>query len=238
MLKEALQYLVSLKGNETYDINGDTYSDKELVRIAPHIDRPAKITVNGLDSIVKLIRNEIDVIEFQPIFIRVENARNVSVFTTYDDTMTRDNLYAACCDVPEFKAGTRPHEQGIIELRSKFIENEGSLYLLDLLSSISKEQGVTSADNGVSQEVTARSGIALSQKVSVKSRVALRPYRTFLEVDQPESEFLLRLTDDGDVSLYEADGGMWVMEAKNSISAYFQQQLSDLVEAGKVVVMV
>ena len=32
-------YLVSLKDNKTYNINGDTYSDHDLVRIKPHIDR-------------------------------------------------------------------------------------------------------------------------------------------------------------------------------------------------------
>ena len=28
-------------------------------------------------------------------------------------------------------------------------------------------------------------------------------------MEQPESEFLLRLDDDGNVGLFEADGGMW-----------------------------
>ena len=57
MLKEFAQYLVSLKDNKTYDIHGDTYSDHDLVRIKPHIDRPANLSVSGLDSIVKLVRN-------------------------------------------------------------------------------------------------------------------------------------------------------------------------------------
>lgn len=60
MIKEALQYLVSLKENKTYEINGDVYSEKELVRIPPYVARPARISVTGLDSIVKLVRNELD----------------------------------------------------------------------------------------------------------------------------------------------------------------------------------
>ncbi len=237
MLKEAIQYLVSLKDNKTYDINGETYSDRELVRIEPHIDRPTNLSVSGLDSIVKLVRNELDMFENLPIFIRVDDARLVSVFTTYDSVMCRDSLYTAKCDVPGFRDGFREPEKAIIELRSKFIPGEGVDYLLDLLSRINKENGVTTRDNGVSQEVEARQGISLKALVQVKPRVSLRPYRTFLEVEQPESEFILRLDEDGNVGLFEADGGMWALDAKHRIAAYFEEQLAQEVHGGKVVVM-
>ena len=199
MLKEFAQYLVSLKDNKTYNIHGDTYSDHDLVRIKPHIDRPANLSVSGLDSIVKLVRNELDMFENLPVFIRVDDARTVSVFTTYDDMMCRD--------------------------------------LLDLLSRMSKDSGVTTRDNGVSQEVEARQGVSLKALVQVKPRVALRPFRTFLEVEQPVSEFLLRLDDDGNVGLFEADGGMWQQTAKASIAAYFEDKLAQEVKDGKIVVM-
>lgn len=237
MLKTAIQYLVSLKDNKTYTINGDTYSDHELHRIPPHVAHPSRISVTGLDSIVKLVRNELDMFDNLPLFIRVDGARKVSVFSTYDDEMDRDNLYEASCDVPDFRDGFREYEKAIIELRSKFAPSEGVNYLLDLLSRISKENGVTSHDNGVSQEVEARQGIALKATVQIKPRVMLRPYRTFLEVEQPESEFLLRLDEDGNVGLFEADGGMWAMSAKERIMGYFNEKLAEEIAAGKVVVM-
>lgn len=237
MLKEFAQYLVSLKDNKTYDIHGDTYSDRELVRVAPHIDRPARISVSSLDSIVQLVCHELDMFTNLPVFIRAEDARAVSVFTTYDYVMARDNLYRAECDVPGFRDGFREYEAAIIELRSRFVPSPGVDYLLDLLSRISKDNGVTTSDNGVSQTVEARQGVSLKTMVAVKPRVALRPYRTFLEVEQPESEFLLRLDDNGNVGLFEADGGMWRQTAKASILAYFDARLSDEIKAGKVVVM-
>lgn len=237
MLKEFAQYLVSLKDNKTYDIHGDTYSDRELVRVAPHIDRPARISVSSLDSIVQLVCHELDMFTNLPVFIRAEDARAVSVFTTYDDVMARDNLYRAECDVPGFRDGFREYEAAIIELRSRFVPGPGVDYLLDLLSRISKDNGVTTSDNGVSQTVEARQGVSLKTMVAVKPRVALRPYRTFLEVEQPESEFLLRLDDNGNVGLFEADGGMWRQTAKASILDYFEARLSDEIKAGKVVVM-
>lgn len=237
MLKEAIQYLVSLKDNKIYTIHGDAYSDRELVRIKPHVDRPARISVTGLDSIVKLVRNELDMFDNLPLFIRADGAGKVSVFSTYDDAMCRDSLYEATCDVPGFREGFREHGQAIIELRSKFVPGEDVDYLLDLLSRVSKETGVITRDNGVSQEVEARQGVALKQLLAVKPRVSLRPYRTFLEVEQPESEFLLRLDEEGNVGLFEADGGMWALEAKSRICAFFEAALKAEIDGGKVVVM-
>ena len=160
-----------------------------------------------------------------------------SLFTTYDDVMGRDSLYEATCDVPDFSEGYRDYETAIVQLRSKFMPGEGVDYLLDLLSRISKENGVTTRDNGVSQEVEARQGVSLKSIVQVKPRVKLCPFRTFLEVQQPESEFILRLDEDGNVGLFEADGGMWRMTAKERICAFFEDKLAEEVSGGKVIVM-
>lgn len=237
MIKEAIQYLVSLKENKTYTINGDTYSDRELVRIAPHVDRPSQLQVNGLDSIVQLVRNELDMMENYPVYVRVVSPRRVDVFGTLDQEMRRDELYMAVCDAPDFKGGWRSQEEAVIELRSAFIPNEGAEYILDLISRICKDDSVTSEDNGISRTVSARQGVSLRRFEQVRSRVALRPYRTFTEIEQPESAFILRLDDEGRVGLFEADGGRWKMDAKTYIAEYFMAQLAGEVESGKVVVM-
>lgn len=73
--------------------------------------------------------------------------------------------------------------------------------------------------------------------VEIKPRVMLRPFRTFLEVEQPESEFLLRVDLDEGIGFFEADGGIWKLEAKKNIADYFLKNMGDLIDAGKVVVM-
>lgn len=238
MLKEAIQYIVGLKDNNTYEINGDTYSDNHLHRIPPHVDRPSLLCVNGLDSIVKLVRNELDLMENYPVYIRVVDPRKVSVFTTFDSYMERDSLYEAICDAPKFVPGWENHEATIIKLRSMFQETDDLEYLLhDVLGRISKESAVSSEDNGISQTVEARQGIAMKASLRLKPRVTLRPYRTFTEVDQPASEFLLRLDSDCNIGLLEADGGNWKLEAKANIAGYLEAALSEFVADGKVVVM-
>ena len=98
--------------------------------------------------------------------------------------------------------------------------------------------GLSSVDNGISQEVSVRTGAVLKEQQTVQPIVRLQPYRTFLEVEQPASDFLLRLDKEGRPALYEADGGAWKLEAKRSIAAYLGEQLADLVESGNVVVMI
>lgn len=242
MLKEFAQYLVGLKDNKTYTIHDEVYSDNQLHRIAPYVPRPERIIVNGLDSIVQLIQSEAAATlkdrETFPIFVRVASPRVVSVFSSLDYDMKRDFLYRAECDAPEFKEGWRSYNSAIIELRSMFIGNNGSEYLLDLLSRISKEDGITTMDNGVTQQVEARSGISLKVKETIKPRVKLIPFRTFTEIGQPESEFLTRVDDNGNIGFFEADGGAWKLAAKQNIADYLTRELTDLVDTGLVVVMI
>ena len=77
----------------------------------------------------------------------------------------------------------------------------------------------------------------LFQVLTVRSFTDVNPDRT-LEVEQPASDFLLRLDKEGRPALYEADGGAWKLEAKRNIAAYLGEQLADLVESGNVVVMI
>lgn len=112
-------------------------------------------------------------------------------------------------------------ERAVIELQSLYAATRDRDYLLALLSHIDTSQGV-----------------ALKEQQTVQPIVHLQPYRTFLEVAQPASDFLLRIDKDGHPALYEADGGAWKLEAKRSIAAYLGGQLADLVESGNVVVMI
>ena len=236
MLASFVEKIVKLREAKTFEINGDTYSTDALHRIAPHIDRPNCLRVAGLNSVCKLIREELELLQ-TTLMVSVDDYNSVSVFTTLLDDLSRDSLYTAKADVPGFRSGFRVAEEAVIQIRSLFIPNTDTAYLLDLLSRMNKENGVTTQDNGVTQTVTARQGIALNENVTVKPRVSLQPFRTFLEVAQPESEFLLRINEHGNIGLFEADGGVWKLEAKRNIAAYFERELKDLVDAGKVVVM-
>lgn len=236
MLKAAIEKIVSLAAPVTFEIDGHTYASQSLERIDAPVERPREIEVTGLDSLCKLIRTESERIG-TTIFVQAESYRRVSVWTTYLKDYSRNHLYRATADVPGFNTGYRDREAALVELRSLVLPGDGVDYLIDLLSRMSDECKVTTTDNGVTQTVEATQGVALKAVTSIRPRVELAPFRTFLEVAQPASEFLLRVKDGGQIGFFEADGGVWKLDAKQNIVAYFERRLEDLVEAGRVVVM-
>ena len=237
MLKEFAKYLVEQAAPTVHEVDGTVYSSKKLELVQDRKPMPKCIELTGLDSICKLVRNEAEHIGLQ-IFVQVKDYKSVSVFTELDADEDRLYLYKCCADTPEVTMGYfMDYEKAVIELRSLYIPNDGTKYLLQLLGSISNESKVTTTDNGVTQRVEAKSGIALSSMVAIEPRVKLQPFRTFVEVAQPESEFLLRINDRGQIGMFPADGGVWKLEATRNVAAYFEDKLKDLVESGAVVVI-
>lgn len=237
MLKEAIEYIVGLSKPNIYtDEMGDKWAkandNYELLVRDP--DLPNMLSVNTLSGLLTLLYEEgvpQHILGGGKLFIRVEDERTVRVYTNYKHQLKYYFLrylpYSATADTPYLTVGREmSQEQAIIELQSLYGDTPDRAYLLDLLSQISVEDGVTSSDNGVTQTVTARQGVALKETVPVKPIVRLQPYRTFLEIEQPVSDFLLRIGQNGRVSLHEADGGAWKLEAKNRIAQYLKDAIT------------
>lgn len=239
MLKAMIEKIEKMAGPKVYHIGEEDFASQQLVRVEPKKDFPRSINLTGLDSVCKMVRNEAaDLFPDDQILIQVEDYLTVKVFTTLDGEMDRYSLYICEADTPRVRSnGFMTHEEAVVQLRSLYIPNEDLTYLLKLLSGISTESKVTSNDNGVSQTVEAKSGVALTASVEVRPYVNLQPFRTFLEVNQPESMFLLRVKEGGNVGLFEADGGVWKLEATRNIAGYFEEHLKDLIESGQVVVL-
>ena len=101
-------------------------------------------------------------------------------------------------------------------------------------------EGATVKDNGITQEVTIKQGVELAL-IDLKERYGLMPYRTFVEVEQPLSEFIFRVKDDGQknifCSLHEADGGAWELNAMHSIKVYLENELKEAIEAKRIYIV-
>lgn len=70
--------------------------------------------------------------------------------------------------------------------------------------------------------------------------VKLRPYRTFAEIEQPESSYIFRIKDnDGGPAfkLVEADGGLWKNVVMKKIKDYLEYELSDQIEEHKITII-
>ena len=63
------------------------------------------------------------------------------------------------------------------------------------------------------------------------------PYRTFIEVEQPESKFIFRMREGGACALFEADGGAWKLDAQNAVYEYLKDRLKEEIESKAVILM-
>lgn len=126
-------------------------------------------------------------------------------------------------------------EEMQIALRTRFQETEDTPYVQKLLSDISTGAKITYNDNGIATTVVTKKGIDLQSNQTIRPIVSLRPYRTFQEVEQPESVFLIRISDRG-ITFVEADGGMWKLKARETVKAFLDEQLAPEVQSGTVIV--
>lgn len=258
MLKEAIEKIVELAKPDVYQVGDRFYTSVPGVEeVKPYIDRPKTKRFTSLDAIVKSLPSEFEMIQKivaapyhadecrSPIFVHVSSFEQVDVFTSYrQHDLDRDVLYTSITNIPKLNLGWTDLDNAIITLRSGFVETEDTKYILGLLSNITNMDSVKTTDNGLTQMVNIKKGISLQQEEKIKSRVTLKPFRTFLEVDQPESEFLLRMrrgdsenNTSAKIALFEADGGAWKLQAKHNIAEYFKDKLKDMIEAGKVIVL-
>jgi len=121
-------------------------------------------------------------------------------------------------------------EEFVIGLQCRFIETDERKQVLSLLGTVKHEAVRTSQDDGRTQVVTAKAGVVLVGEVAVPNPITLTPWRTFREVTQPQSPFVLRVQGGGpntlpQVGIFEADGGAWRLVAVDRVRDWLVEQL-------------
>lgn len=232
-----IQKIVEENKVQIITVGDRTFSTKELDEIKPVKDRAKEIRFSDLSSIVEIVKREIDKFVC-PLYINIETEKRVSVITSLDANKEREMPYSAIAEGSEFRFGSAyDYEKFVIAIRSLFVQTEDTTGLLELLKKVASVESVEMEDDGVTQKVIAKQGALLAENVKVAPIRKLAPFRTFIEVEQPESEFLFRVSDRNSFALYEADGGAWTIKAKKNIRTFFEQALKDEIAAGNVVIL-
>lgn len=135
-------------------------------------------------------------------------------------------------DVKPFDFGVwHTQEQFIIGLLTRFEHTRELLELQEIVKNIVADESIQATDSGISQTVVVKQGAGIKAAIDVPSIWRLTPFRTFREVDQPESPFLLRMAREEKqppkLTLLEADGGLWKVQARHAIKAYLVDTLDD-----------
>ena len=229
MSKEALQYVVGLKEAKLLDIYGDKYTDKEIYRVDNNL-RAAAIEMNTLTSLVDYAKS-FTVEMSDQMLVQVVSPTEVKLISCLDSDRKRECLVSVKAMIPEFGYGRyMDHESFIIALQSKFIENKDRELLLRFAGTVKDESIAQYGDDGVTQKATIKTGITSVGEAIVPNPVNLKPFRTFIEVEQPESAFVFRMRQNNGVecAIFEADGGAWKNEAMKNIKKYLGFALDEL----------
>lgn len=223
--REFIEKIEDMTGPKVIETTQGTFSDKHLYRIENELaDTIVLSSLSGLAEMIKQEMNEYNL----PLFVRATSAERVHVFGAIRDDMQRERPFTAEAKFIGFDFNEYISiENMIICLKSRFAPTEDRDYLVQLLGNITDQQSVQTKDDGITQSATVKSGIQLVGEQRIKPIVTLKPYRTFLEVEQPASDFLIRLKD-GRAALFEADGGAWEREAVKNVADKLRELLEDV----------
>lgn len=145
--------------------------------------------------------------------------------------LRRETLFRAEAIVSEFRFDRWYDQEGfMLGLQANFQPTADLNLILKVSGNIEKKNNAAYSDDGVSQVVTMQTGVATKADALVPNPARLKPFRTFQEVPQPESNFVFRIGDDEEPTfkLVEAEGGIWRNEAIQNIKDYLATLLADM----------
>lgn len=235
MIKAAIEKILDLKKPESIEINGRTFTDGRY-RELPAERSVDSFTVQTLTGLIDYVKSQFDT--SRKMMIHIVSPTKVVLFDALNQTNDRRTYLTAEALLPKIHFGSWVERESFqIGLQANYCDSPDKRELLNIVSHMTVADGASFKDNGITQEVTVKQGVELAN-IDLKERYSLMPYRTFVEVEQPSSEFIFRVKDDGQktiyCSLHEADGGAWELNAMHFIKAYLSEQLEEDIASGRI----
>lgn len=234
MIKDAIEKILDLASPAIFDELGEKYSSKPIFPIKPHtipLQRPLEVkTLSGVfDWLVSSEGNEA---RGNGCTLHIQDFNSVSVFSGINEYHRDRHGYINASFKPDaFVFGKYYRQEDfVINASSKFEMDDNLKNVLKLVSKIRTSEVVTSEDDGISQGVTMTNDVKRLEETKVQPFHDLYPYRTFREIIQPHSRFLLRVRKSGgypEVALFEADNSNWKIDAMESIREYFRFRIAE-----------
>lgn len=229
---KAVEAIQASELTTTIEVGADEYLTRPVFAPPPE-PRADTLTVATLDGFIEFVNSDINVGRFNNgIAIHVESPTSVALVSgLYGRARQREEYYRATLVHTPFSFGRwHGNEEFIISLQCQFVQTDQRDRILSLVGGIQKNVVATWEDDGTTQAVTAKAGVSLVKEMKVPNPVELCPLRTFMEVAQPSSLFVLRVREGKELpecALFEADGGAWKLEAAESIAAYLKGKVPE-----------
>lgn len=176
------------------------------------------------------------------MIIQVVNETKVLLYSGLLAERDRETLFEVNALLPRFEYGREyDQESFLISMQSCFKESDDREAVTMLASNIVNTQEATFSDTGTTQQAVMKTGITTKDNVLVPNPVNLIPYRTFLEVEQPASDFVFRVSEGRSgapvFKLVTADGGVWKSQAVANVKAYLTEALKDIPDRDKITII-
>lgn len=243
-IKEAIAFITGLavkaEKPEVVQINGRTYCTKDLRRYDA-ADKAKAIEATTLTSLVDYIKESREELRDRMI-IQVISATKVQLYSGLLPERDRETLFEVNALLPQFEYGREyDQESFLVSMQSCFMPSEDREAVTILASNITNTQEQAYSDNGVTQQAVMKTGITTKENVLVPNPVNLIPYRTFLEVEQPASDFIFRISEGRGgapaFKLVAADGGIWKSQAVENVKKYLTEALKDIPDRDHITII-
>jgi len=193
------------------------------------------LAVGTLDAVTEYLHANKDDLPLEKLVVHVAGPTTVRILGPLAgeaDRFWRMCYLVAEAVIPKIPFGSYLEAEAFgIALRTCFVDGPTVQEIVALVASIRESDVRETVDDGVAQEVKVARGVALVDRQRVPSPVWLAPFRTFVEVEQPESPFILRLRSGVNggsptCALWEADGGAWRLKALQAITEKLSERLT------------
>ncbi|MDY5102648.1 MAG: hypothetical protein SPE81_06080 [Agathobacter sp.] len=235
MNKEALQYIVGLSGIHTIEYEGEKYSSSQLHRVPKEMDGPDPIEVSTLSGFMDYVAKNDDRYG-RRMYIQIVSPTEVRLVSALNMDNQRDTYIKAKAVLPSQNFGSPlDQERFLIWLRTGFVPTEKRDAIVEFCGCVTGNDVVNLQDDGISQKVSISTYVGTQDAIAPTDPV-LAPFRTFIDIEQPESPFVFRTQKYGDgigFVLYEADGGAWKTDAMNNILEYIRKYMDNHADAFK-----
>jgi hypothetical protein len=232
MIEMAMKYLISLSRPTTLRIDDRDYATTTIHPVEPpQIVTRDFVTLDGFCAFIT------DASEFRAedgCKVIVDSPMQVSCISSLRPPWRRRDILAravppARCDHPWSEY--LDQERFTVWLQRAFAHTDDRAALLRMVGNLRSERVTTLADDGVTQVAAVKAGVSRSSDVEVKNPVRLMPFRTFSEVEQPKSDFIVRLRNGREggqptIALFEGADYGWRLQAMLSIRDYLAARLS------------
>ena len=222
--------------NKVLDI-GDQKFSRVPYSLIYHDPRPEPLNGSTLKGLLDYIRENRDGLSYSELMIQVvsfSEVRLVSAPSGPNEKRTTHFIAKLDEKLPTFPFDSYlDQEDFIIKSNALFDVTEDRAKVILIASKVAAQDKITGEDDGLAQNVSITRGVAgaATDEVTTKGWYLLKPYRTFRDIEQVSSAFILRLRENNGkvprIALFDAQGEIWRIAAIEAIKNYLIAGLID-----------